>query len=400
MLLYLFPKIREHFNLENMKHTLLLLFFSATVFSQKTTESFVSTKLGESREITIGLPASYEKNPNKQYPILILLDGDYLFDPFYGALNYGAYWDDLPETIVVGISQNTNDERIEDSHYDDLNGVPSKKGARFFEFVGGELLPYIEKKYRVAPFRIIAGHDTTAGYLNFYLYKENPVFNAYISLSPELAPEMEVRIPENLAKLKKPVFYYQSSGEGDLKDVKEEIKTLDANIKQLVNPMLNYKYDEFKGASHYSLVLYSIPNALYQFFDCYKPISMAEFTEKIAILPSGYTKYLTDKYDGIEKTLGYKVPIRATDFKAIEAAILKNKAYQELDDLSQIAKKNYPKSMLADYELGLMFEKLGDSKKAAKAYQKASQMDEIGDLTKDMMLEKFDEMQSLTPKKK
>ena len=88
-----------------MKHTLLLLFFSATVFSQKTTESFVSTKLGESREITIGLPASYEKNPNKQYPILILLDGDYLFDPFFGALNYGAYWDDLPETIIIGISQ-------------------------------------------------------------------------------------------------------------------------------------------------------------------------------------------------------------------------------------------------------------------------------------------------------
>lgn len=400
MLLYLFPKNRENFNLENMKHTLLLLLFSATVFSQKTTESFVSTKLGESREITIGLPASYEKNPNKQYPILILLDGDYLFDPFFGALNYGAYWDDLPETIIVGISQNINDERIEDSHYDDLNGVPSKKGARFFEFVGGELLPYIEKKYRVAPFRIIAGHDTTAGYLNFYLYKENPVFNAYISLSPELAPEMEVRIPENLAKLKKPVFYYQSSGEGDLKDVKEEIKTLDANIKLVVNPMLNYKYDEFKGASHYSLVLYSIPNALYQFFDCYKPISMAEYTEKIAVLQNEYTKYLTDKYDGIEKTLGFKVPIRATDFKAIEAAILKNKAYQELDDLSQIAKKNYPKSMLADYELGLMFEKLGDSKKAAKAYQKASQLDEIGDLTKDMMLEKFDEMQSLTPKKK
>ena len=185
-----------------------------------------------------------------------------------------------------------------------------------------------------------------------------------------------------------------------MKDVKEGIKTLDTNIKQLANPMLNYRYDEFKGASHYSTVLYSIPNALYQFFDCYKPISMSEYTEKIAVLQNGYVKYLTDKYDGIEKTLGFKVTIRTTDFKAIEAAILKNKAYQEFDELSQVARKNYPKSMLADYELGLMYEKLGDTKKAAKTYQKASQSDEIGDLTKDMMLEKFDEMQSLTPKKK
>lgn len=382
-----------------MKHTLLLLLFSVAVFSQKTTETLVSTKLGESREITIGLPPSYEQNSTKRYPILILLDGDYLFDPFFGALNYGAYWEDLPETIIIGISQNINEERIDDSNYDDFNGVPAEKGARFFEFIGSELLPYIEKKYRAAPFRIIAGHDTTAGYLNFFLYKENPIFNAYISLSPELAPEMETRIPENLAKLKQPIFYYQSSGDGDLKDVKETIKTLDANIKLVVNPQINYKYDHFKGASHYSTVLYSIPNALYQFFDCYKPISMAEYQEKIAVLQNGYVKYLTDKYDGIEKTLGFKVPIRTTDFKAIEAAILKNKAYPELEKLSDIAKKAYPKSMLVDYELGLMFEKIGDSKKAAKAYQKAAQLDEIGDLTKDMMFEKFDEMLSLTPKK-
>jgi hypothetical protein len=52
-----------------------------------------------------------------------------------------------------------------------------------------ELLPY-RTKYRVAPFKMIAGHDTT-WILNFYLLKENPLFNAYISLSPELAPGME-----------------------------------------------------------------------------------------------------------------------------------------------------------------------------------------------------------------
>ena len=382
-----------------MKQILLLLFFSISVFSQKNTEAFDSKKLGESREITIGLPASYEKNPNKRYPILILLDGDYLFDPFYGALNYGAYWDDLPETIIVGINQNKKDERTDDSNYDETNATPSGKGAQFFEFIAGELLPYLEKKYRVAPFRIIAGHDTTAGYLNFFLYKDSPLFNAYISLSPELAPEMENRIPEKLAKLKQPVFYYQSTSDGDVKKLQEPIKKLDENIKLTNNPLLNYKFDYFNGASHYSLVLYSIPSALYQFFDSYKPISSTEYTDKIAILPSGYVDYLTAKYDLISKNLGLKIPIRINDFKAIEAAILKNKAYQELDKLAVIAKKNYPKSMLSDYELGLMYEKTGDAKKAAKMYQNATQLEEIGNLTKDMMFQKLDDMKSLTPKK-
>ena len=382
-----------------MKQTLLFLFLSISLFSQKTVETFESNKLGESRQITIGLPGSYEKNPNKSYPILILLDSDYLFDPFYGALNYGAYWEDMPETIIVGISQNANEERIDDSNYDDANGLPSGKGAAFFSFIGSELLPYIEKKYRVAPFRIIAGHDTTAGFSNFFLYKDYSIFNAYISLNPELVPEMNTRIPERFSALKQPLFYYQSTGDGDIKEILEPVKKLDENIKSANNPLINYKYDAFKGASHYSSVLHSIPNALYQIFECYKPISMTEFSEKIAILPNGQVKYLTDKYDAITKTLGLKVSIRISDFKAIEAAILKNKSYSELENLSEIARKNYPKSMLADYELGLMYEKNGNAKKAAKAYQKASQFDEIGDLSKDMMLEKFDEMQSLTPKK-
>ena len=381
-----------------MKQIVLFLIFSTALFSQKKIEIIESNKLLESREIIIGLPESYERNPTKRYPVVVLLDGDYLFDPFYGALSYGSYWEDLPETIIVGISQNKNEERFDDSNYDESTDLPDGKGAQFFEFIGTELLPYIEKNYRTAPFRIIAGHDTTAGYLNFFLYKDYSIFNAYISLSPELVPEMETRIPERFSALKQPLFYYQSTGDGDIKDILESVKNLDANIKVSSNPLINYKYDQFKGASHYSAVLYSIPNALYQIFDCYKPISMTEFSEKIAILPSGQVKYLTDKYDFITKTLGLKVPIRISDFKAIEAAILKNKSYSELDNLAELARKNYPKAMLADYELGLMFEKLGDSKKAAKAYQKASQFDEIGDLSKEMMLEKFDEMQSLTTK--
>ncbi|MFV5694061.1 alpha/beta hydrolase [Flavobacterium sp. LB3P122] len=382
-----------------MKQTLLILLFSISVFSQKTTQQFDSNKLGETREITIGLPPSYEKKPNKRYPILILLDGDYLFDPFYGALNYGAYWDDLPETIIVGITQNKKDERTEDSTYDATNGVPSGKGAQFFEFIGGELLPYLEKKYRTAPFRIIAGHDTTAGFLNFFLYKDTPLFNAYISLSPELAPGMENHIPEKLSNIKQPIFYYQSTGDGDVRQLQEPIKKLDENMKLVTNPLINYKFDNFKGASHYSLVLYSIPNALYQFFDSYKPISSTEYADKIAVLQTGFVDYLTNKYDVMSKNLGLKIPIRINDFKAIEAAILKNKAYPELDKLSDIAKKNYPKSMLADYELGLMYEKTGDTKKAAKSYQTASQLEEIGTLTKDMMYQKYEDMKSLTPKK-
>lgn len=383
-----------------MKKVLILLLFSIPFYAQIKLESFSSEKLAEKRQIAISLPPSYEKNTTKKYPVLLLLDGDVLFDPFYGAISYGSYWGDFPETIIVGIHQNQNDERVNDSEYDNSLGLPVEKGADFYEFIGQELLPYIEKKYRVAPFRIIAGLDTTAGFMNFFLYKENPLFNAFIALNPELAPMMEKRVAEQLNASKNTVHYYMSTCDDETKQMAEPIKMLHENIKKDNNPLVNYKFESFKDAGHYSQTLLAIPSALHQIFEKYKPISSTEFNTKIATLPSGYVDYLEKKYTDLNETLHLDVPVRLNDFKAIEAAILKNNAYNELDQLAILADKYYPKSMLSEYELGLMYEKKEDFKKAMKRYQNASQMQEIGALTKNMMLEKYDLMLSkIAPKK-
>ncbi len=371
--------------------TLLLLVFSVHLFAQRTiTDTITSQKLNEDREIKIGLPPSYDKNKAQKYPLLILFDGDFLFDAFQGALSYGYYWDNLPEVIVVGISQNKNNERESDCTLDETTGLPSAKGADFFEFVGMELIPSIQKNFRTTTFKIVAGLDTTAAFLNCYLYKDQPIFNAYISMSPELPEGMEEQIPERLAAVQKPTFYYHCTAQGDMKKMQARIQALDTVAKNIKNPKLNYLYEEFKGASHYALVLHAIPSALYQIFSVYQPISTVEFQEKIAVLPSGYVKYLADKYAVLENSFGLKLQIRINDFKAIEAAILKNKAYVEFDELSQLAKKNYPKTLLADYHLGQLYEKTGDTKRAIKSYHAAFQKEEIGDLTKIMMLERAD----------
>lgn len=378
---------------------LLVLSLSYSGFSQKIKDSILSKKLDAYRYLSVGLPPSYDKESKKTYPLLFLLDGDYLFNPFQGALSYGNYWDDLPEVIIVGLTQNKENERYSDCTFDESTGLPEGKGEQFFEFIGGELMPFLQNKYRISPFKIIAGHDVTAGYMNLFLYKDNPLFNAYISLSPELATEMEVRVADRLASFKQNMFYYQSSADGDIKKMRTKIATLDENIKAKSNPNLNYKFDDFKGASHYSLVLYSIPSALYQFFASYQPISTSEFQEKIVKLESGYVEYLKNKYETLEKALGIKMPIRLNDFKAIEAAIIKNKAYAEFEQLAQLSRKMYPKSMLGDYHMAVYYENTGDIKNAVKHYQNGFQMQEIGDLTKDMMLGKADELRVQIKKK-
>jgi predicted alpha/beta superfamily hydrolase len=383
-----------------MKQFFFLLFFGTAIFAQKTNEKINSTSLGVARDITISLPASYEKDIKKKYPLLVLLDGEYLFDPFYGALQYGAYWDDMPEIIIVAIHQNKKNERINDSACDENTDLPTTKSANFYEFIGAELLPYMEKKYRLAPFKIIAGQDITAGFMNFFLYKGVPLFNAFISLSPELAIDMEIKVPQKLAVLKNPIFYYQSTSDEDIKEIQDPVKTFDENMKLITNPAVSYKYDAFKNTSHYSQALYAIPSALNLIFEKYRPISPSEYTNKIAVLESDYTEYLREKYDYINKSLGLKIPLRIIDFKAIETIIMKKNAYHELEKLATLAAEYYPKSLLSDYEMGVMYEKNGDSKRAAKKYQEASQGQEIGDWTKSMMLEKYEDMKSLNIKKK
>ncbi len=373
-----------------MKNKILIfaLLLSNFLFSQKIKETIETKKLG-TRTFTVVTPPSYEESPEKKYPILLVLDGENLLFPFEGVLNYGNYWEDLPEMIIVAVDQNYGETRFDDSLFD-LKGLPFEKGASFFEFVGIELLPMVEQKYRTLPFRIIAGHDTTAGFLNFYLYKDTPIFNAYISLAPEMAPEMEHRVAERLAKVSKTTFYYQATADGDLKEINEKAAVLDNNIKALKNTNLKYLNDTFVNSTHYSLVTKAIPNALYFIFQGYQPISMIEFQNKILKLDSGYTNYLIEKYNYLEKDLGLDIKPRLSDFKAIEAAILKNKAYEELQPLADYANKKYPKAILGTYHQALYFEKTGNFKKAVKAYQKSFTLEEVRELTKDYMMSRAD----------
>ena len=380
-----------------MKYFFLLLFIANAALAQKNSDLFNSNKLGQSLELTIELPKSYTKNIKDKYPLLILLDGNYLFDPFSGVVSYASYWEDLPEMIIVGVNMNTDDRESLYS-YDETLGVPDKRGSKFFEFVGAELLPYLEKKFRIAPFKIIAGHDLSAGFLNFFLYKDQPMFNGYIALSPELATNMENILPQRISLIKQPVFYYHAISDGDIDDIKESEKKLDSVVKTMPNPASVYKFEEIKNSTHYSLVLKAIPNALYHIFDTYKPITSEEY-EKILTLKSGYANYLAKKYSDINKSLGIEMIVRLNDIKAVETAILKNKLYDELDKLSELALKNYPKSMLADYYLALMYEKTGDFKKASKYYTTAFTKNEIGDLTKDMMINKASELKNGQSKK-
>lgn len=374
-----------------MKHLFYFLSFITSlhiVNAQVKYETIESSKLGESREIKIQLPRGYDASEDKEFPLFIVLDGDYMFEAVAGNVDYYSYWEDMPGAIVVGVNQ--IDKRFDDCMYSEQNSLPIETGAAFFEFIGMELIPYIEKTYKVGKFKVAVGHGETANFINYYLLKPDPVFSAYVSISPELAPNMIDYLPEALGKIQAKTFYYLANTKNDTSSLKKGTEALNTDILAVNNEKLTFTFDSFENASHYSVPTYAIPRAIESIFKVYQPISRKEYKEVILELEISPVLYLQEKYQTINDVLGIDKKVLINDFKAISAAIEKNETYEYFEELGKMARKAYPETLLGTYYIARFYEETGEPKKAMRTYQAGYTLKEIAGITKDIMLEKAD----------
>lgn len=373
-------------------YVLLFFFTFSFVQAQVQYELFDSQKLNESRELKIQLPRGYDDNTSKKYPLIIVFDGDYMFEIVAGNVDYYSYWEDMPEAIVVGINQ--LESRSNDTNYSEQNSLPMDSGADFFEFVGMELIPHLEKTYRTENFRTAIGHGETANFINYFMLKPAPLFQAYISISPDLAPDMTAYVAERMKSFENKAFYYLATSSNDVKSIKKKTEALNTSISVVDNKNVLYNFNSFEGPSHYALPAHAIPKALESIFLVFQPISKKEYKETILKLDGSPVNYLLEKYQTIEDLFGIKKQILVNDFKAVAAAIKKTEKYGYYEELGKLARKQYPDTMLGSYYLARFYEETGETKKAMKTYQSAYTLEEIGGLTKDLMLEKADEIKA------
>ncbi|WP_026451093.1 alpha/beta hydrolase [Aequorivita capsosiphonis] len=359
-----------------------------TSFSQTIYKNFDSDKLRQTRKLKIQLPRNYDKNTDKKYPIVLVLDADYLFEPVAGNVDYFSYWEDMPESIVVGVMQGNS--RYKDCAYDEDTFMPGDQGAEFFEFIGLELIPYIDEQYRTAKFIIGVGHDFTANFLNYYLFKDPPLMNGYINLSPDLAPLLDTRLAERIPNIKSKTFYYLATGTDDIDGLRESAESLNTQLAGLKSESFSYYYDNFDGATHYSLGARGIPNALEKIFSVYRPISKKEFTDVLMKKDTKIYTYLVDKYQLIKDLFGIDNPIRVNDFIAAGTAAEKQKQWESLENIAKLAQKQYPGNVLGDYYMGRFFEGTGESKKAVRSYRKGFGKEDSDFITVDTLLDAAD----------
>ena len=174
----------------------VLLLVSSAAIAQPATGtvkkfSIKSTVLGEDRIILVRTPAGYETN-KLSYPVLYMTDGDGHMGHTASTIEFLTQNGRIPDLIVVGV---TNTDRTRDltpakSSDKDAAGnlrFPSSGGAdNFLKFFETELIPEIEKEYRVQPYRIFAGHSLGGLFAIHAMITKPGLFNSYVAVSPSL----------------------------------------------------------------------------------------------------------------------------------------------------------------------------------------------------------------------
>lgn len=233
------------------------------------TWTIVSTALGETRRINVYVPAGIPAGT--PLPVLYMPDGGMLEDFLHvaGLLQVGAGNGTVRPFLLVGI-ENTQRRR-------DLTGptevakdrsiAPKVGGSQAYRtFIRTELMPEVEKRYRVTRERAIVGESLAGLFVVETLVLEPDLFDTYVAIDPslwwndrQLAKRLIAQPPSGAAKK---TLYMAISADG--------LPDMDAALQASLGkaPGLGFTYQAWPDETHATVYH---PAALKAFRTVFKP---------------------------------------------------------------------------------------------------------------------------------
>jgi predicted alpha/beta superfamily hydrolase len=333
-----------------------------------------STVLGEDRVILVRTPPGYETN-KLAYPVLYLTDGDAHIGHTASTIEFLSRNGRMPEMIVVGI---TNTDRTRDLTPTKATGpnaaqFPTAGGAdNFLKFIETEVIPEIEKRYRVQPYRVLAGHSFGGLFAVHALITRPELFNSYVAVSPSLqwSDDATLKRAEEFFKTRKELhatlFTSLGNEPGDIGKGFEAFKQLLAK-----NQVKGFEWEaqQMTDEDHGSVVLRSHYFGLRKVYDGWQ-MPRDPATGAVA----GGLKAADEHYKWLSQKFGYSIPT--------PEGLINQLGYQDLlagNPEAAIAtfKSNverYPDSANVYDSLAEAYEKTARLELAAPLYEKAQSL--------------------------
>lgn len=220
------------------------------------TVKFKSKVLDENRTLNVYLPATYEKNSEKKYPVIYVLDGslDEDFIHIAGIAQFGSFsWIKMiPESIVVGIGNidRKRDFTFPSSNDADRKDFPTAGGsADFIKMLEEEVHPLIGKMYRTNGSKAIIGQSLGGLLATEILFKHPNMFDTYIIVSPSLWWDDGSLLKSKLPEFESPLSVFVGVGkEGEVMETMA--KRLSEKIKAAPNENLSDFFEQFPELDH------------------------------------------------------------------------------------------------------------------------------------------------------
>ncbi len=362
-----------------------------------------SERISGKWDIEVSLPDNYESS-DALYPVVYALHGDYYFNYAVGGFQRLVEFGDIPQVIIVGISNESN------SYF----AYGSKRADQFLDFMAEDIFPFIEKKYRTHLDRTVLGWHYTSGFIFHALSNRPDMFKNYIPISPYLGgydvskiefnalEQLNARSPE----LKKSLYFGALSNE---RSVKEVALSLDSLLKKKAPKNLDWSfeliepdYDEGIGISVYRLWNPGLKTV----YKDYKNEELSDWNIE-AYKTEGGLAYLENHYQKRAERFGGESSIpelfsltlgamRANEFTAFDELVKKMKGNLQAYNLNRIlgfatyylSNANYDEAMgiydevngfypnsISIYEgMALVRVASGKIKMAIKTYQRAIEL--------------------------
>ncbi|AYV45622.1 esterase [Caulobacter flavus] len=150
---------------------------------------------GRDYEVFVSLPASYEANPQRRYPVVFVTDADYAF-PIIRQVARRVNLDGpvIEEFILVGLSYSRGDSGVVSRNRDYTptpNGPRSAsatvhgQGGAYQAYLKNRVLPFVEQRFRADPARrVLLGHSYGGLLGAQILFTDPAMFHGYVLGSP------------------------------------------------------------------------------------------------------------------------------------------------------------------------------------------------------------------------
>ena len=356
-----------------------LLLISSATFAQPaagtvTRLTLKSAVLGEDRIVLVRTPPGYETN-KVSYPVLYMTDGDAHMGHTASTIEFLTQNGRISDLIVVGITNTDRTRDLSPTKSTNKNAAgelqfPTSGGANnFLKFIEAELIPQIEKQYRVQPYRILAGHSFGGLFAIHSMISKPELFNSYVAVSPSLQWENGEALKraedylKNQKELKATLFVSIGNEPGAIGKSFDSFKELlsKTNIKGF-----EWQAERLADEDHGSVVLRSHYFGLRKVYEGWQPPR-----DPTNGAVSGDLKGAEEHYKKLSEKFGYSIPVPENLINQMGYRFLADGKPEEAIAVFKVNIERYPMSANVYDSLAEAYERGGRIDLAEPLYDKA-----------------------------